>query len=200
MSLEIDYNKQMLEYYPEIIKAIREFRELIATQSVPITDIHNQLTKILINAYISTSDINQVSKWEEFLGIVPLPQGDDSEERWLSDRRETIIARLYTPQKLNHRTINDIVKIFTGGTADTYFKDGTIHVIITPPRDNKQYKFENVEQELRNKIPAHLMFHIERNYNVWSEIKNGNTWADVNSKFVDWGEVMFWTKGATVNR
>jgi hypothetical protein len=190
----IDYNEQMLDYYPEVIRAIREFQELIKTQSLEVEEMHLGLTKILGNAYISTADENTILQWEKLLSITPLSQGDDDLETWLSDRRETIAARLYNPEKLNTQSISDIVQIFTGGTAVSYFRDGTIYVLISPPRNNKKFKFENVEQELLNKIPAHLSFQVERQYYTWLEIKNNySNWSEVKNNLSTWEDVSLWT-------
>ena len=180
MNLTIDYNEQMLNYYPEVIKAIREFQALIKVQSLEVEEMHVELVKLLENAYVGTADVDTITKWERMLGITPLEQGTDSMETWLSDRRETILARLYNVEKLNTKSINDIIKIFTGGTAISYFRDGTITVLIQPPRDNKQYKFENVEGEISKKIPAHLGLSVKRNYATWGEIKEN---------FTDWGAI-----------
>ena len=200
MDLTIDYNERMLNRYPEVIKAIREFQALIKTQSLEVEAMHNELTKILQNAYLSTADESKIAKWEDFLGIVPLDQGDDDLETWLSDRKETILARLYNAEKLNEKSIADIVKIFTGGTATSYFKDGIIHIIILPPKDNKQFKFENVERELSNKIPAHLAFRVSRNYYNWLQMKSSyGTWADLNNNFTNWEEVLYQFNASTAN-
>lgn len=195
MDYEIDYNQQMLNYYPEVIKAVREFQVLVSTQSLQVEEMHEELTKILENAYVTTADENTLDRWEDFLGIVPLEQGSDTLETWLSDRRETILARLYKTPKLNTKSISDIVSIFTGGTATSYFKDGTIYVSILPPKDNKQYKFQNVEQELRKKIPAHLLFQVDRNYYTWLQVKNNYaTWNDVKTSFATWEDVLLNTQ------
>lgn len=195
MDLNINYNEQMLNYYPEVIKAIREFQILIETQSLEVEELHDKLTEILCDAYIDTAGEDRIIQWEKSLGITPLPQNEDTLEHWLEDRRETILARLYNTPKLNTKAISNIVSIFTGGKAESYFKDGTIYVIIFPPKNNKQYKFENVEQELGTKIPAHLNFKVERNYYTWLEIKNNHTtWEDVNNNFSTWEDVLLYVK------
>lgn len=192
MDLTINYNEQMLNYYPEVIKAIREFQYLIETQSLQVEEMHKELTKMLGNAYVSDADENRLSDWENFLGIIPLPQGDDDLETWLSDRRETILARLYNSPNLNTQSISDIVSIFTGGTAESYFENGTIYVLISPPENNKQYKFANVEQELRKKIPAHLGFEVGVNYFTWEEVQRASpTWNDVSDDHDDWNDVLY---------
>lgn len=192
MDLTIDYNEQMLNRYPEVIKSIREFQLLIKTQSLEVEEMHEELTKLLQNAYIETADESKIAQWEELLGITSLEQGTDDFDLWLSDRKETILARLYNAEKLNEKSISDIVKIFTGGTASSYFKDGVIHIIILPPKENKLFKFENVERELANKIPAHLAFTVSRNYYDWLKIKSTyNTWGDLNDSFTNWEEVLY---------
>ena len=191
MDLKIDYNEQMLNYYPEVIKSIREFQRLIETQSMEVEEMHEALTKILENAYVGSADESTIEKWEQTLAITPLPQGEDSMETWLEDRRETILARLYSTPKLNTESIAEIVKIFTGGSAVSHFKDGTIYVLISPPKDNKQYKFSNVEQELRTKIPAHLMFQVDRHYYTWLQTKESNsTWLNVKNNFATWEDIL----------
>lgn len=192
--MDIDYNEQMLNYYPEIIKVLREFQALIKPQSLEIAEMHQELTKILCNAYISSADENTIIKWENMLKITPLDQGEDDIETWLNDRRETIIARLYSVENLNEQSISNIVKIFTGGSAISYFKNGTIYIMISPPENNKQYKFENVEQELRYRIPAHLSINVERNYYSWLQTKsNYSTWGDVKNAFDTWEDVLLKT-------
>lgn len=192
MDYEIDYNEQMLNYYPEVIKAIREFQIMISTQSIQVEEIHKELNAIFMNAYIDTADEATIAKWEKLLGITPLPQGEDSLETWLNDRQESIAAKLYSPEKLNTTSISNIVKIFTGGSVNTYFRDSTIHILINPPNNSKQYKFENVEQALGEKIPAHLKWIVSRNYYTWLQVKdNFNTWGDVESGFTTWEELLF---------
>lgn len=185
--MTIDYNEQMLSCYPEIIKSIREFQSLIKTQSLQVEELHEKLIGLLADSYISTADISTIEKWEHLLGISPLPQGEDSLETWLSDRRATILARLYKTEKLNTKSISDIVQIFTGGTAQSYFKNNTIYVLISPPKGDRQYKFQNVEQELRKKMPAHLAFQVARNYYTWLQANTSySTWGDVKAGVEDW--------------
>ena len=190
--LTINYNEQMLDYYPEVIKAIREFQVLMETESIQIGEMHKKLTQLLEDAYVNTASAERIEMWENLLGIVPLPQGDDSMETWLEDRRETILARLYQSPKLNTKSIAEIVKIFTGGETESYFKDGTIYVFISPPANNKQYKFENVEQELSKKIPAHLKFQVAVNYFTWAEVQQPTTtWGDILNNHTDWSDVLY---------
>lgn len=189
--MKINYNERMLNYYPEVIKAIREFQALISTQALEIEEMHEELAKILANAYISTADEATLSKWEKFLGITPLEQGEDTLETWISDRRETILARLYHTEKMNSKSIADVVKIFTGGETRSYFRDGVIYVLISPPRGAKKYKFENVEQELQKKTPAHLILNVRQNYRTWGQVKDTHTTWNSVMEVPNWQELCY---------
>lgn len=188
----IDYNEQMLNYYPEIIKAIREFRALIETQSLQVQEMHDELNKILANAYVCDADENRISQWEQLLGIVPHPQGENSAKTWLEDRKETILARLYNVQKLNSKAIADVVSIFTNSTAKSYFKDGTIYIEVAPPPTDKTYNLDNIKQELRYKVPAHLSLQVDRAFQTWREVNDSHlNWKQVGVNYNTWNDVLY---------
>ena len=135
------------------------------------------------DAYLSTMSNDRVLQWEQLLGIRPL------EDSTLDDRRDTIIARIRGQGKLNTTLINSIVNSFTGGTAESWIEDGVLYVEITPPPNSKAYRFENVEQELAKKVPAHLGLQVSRNYYEWGGVKkNLSTWQDVRD-FGTWNSV-----------
>ena len=178
------YQKRMNGYYPEVILAIQEFRAIIDAQYPEFENLNAAIESITKNAYLSTMEESRVEQWEKIFGIKPI-EGSSVE-----DRRETIIARIRGQGKLNTALINSIVNAFTGGTANSWVKDNVLYVEITPPPGNKQFKFANVEQELRLKIPAHLGFNVSRNYLEWKEVKdNYNTWGDVKNTFDTWEDV-----------
>ena len=181
----LDYSGRMLSYYPEVIKAIQEFKAITLTEGKEVSDVKTNLDLTLDNAYLTTMHEDRLVQWENILGIRPI------EGSSLEDRRETIIARIRGQGKLNTEMINIIVGTFTGGTAKSWIKDNTLYVEITPPPNNKQYQFANVEQELSKKVPAHLDFKVSRNYYTWEEIANTyTTWGDVQSNFTTWEDVL----------
>ena len=178
------YRERMNGYYPQVIQSILEFQGIIDAEYPEFDLLSESKDSVLNNAYLLNMDESRVEQWEKILLIKPLPNST------LSDRRETIIARIRGQGKLNTQTINSIVNIFTGGTARSWVENSTLYVEITPPPENKQYRFENVEQEIVNKIPAHLNYQISRNYYEWGEVKtNYSTWNDVNNHFSNWVDV-----------
>lgn len=177
---------RMLDYYPKAIQQILEFQALINTEGFEVDFLSDEINVSVNEAYLSTMGEDRIVSWEKLLGII---HGADET---LTDRRDTIIARIRGQGKLNTTLINSIVGAFTGGTAISYIKDSVLYVKITPPPDNKQYKFNNVVQELSKKIPAHLGIAVTRNYATWGEIRdNFADWNAIN-QLTSWEDLMIY--------
>ena len=182
------YQERMLGYYPQVIQAILEFRGIVDAEAPEFEVLAEANWRGIDDAYLTTMSEERVKQWEAILGIQPL------EDSTVEDRRDTIIARIRGQGKLNTDLINTIVKTFTGGTANSWVKDSVLYVEITPPPESKQYKFENIEQELRLKVPAHLGFKISRNYYSWTDVIVAHpTWQDIKNGFDTWEEVLLFT-------
>ena len=168
---------RMLEYYPDVLKRIADFKALVYSEGFEIDFIKSDINLTLTDAYLSTMSEKRISEWESLLG---LPYNSTNT---LDDRRERVIASIRGKGKLNTSLINSIVGSFTnGGTATSYIKDSVLYVKINPPLDNKQYKFPNVEESLQASVPAHLGLVVTRNYATWGEIKdNFASWESISS-------------------
>lgn len=178
------YQERMNNYYPQVIQAIEEFRGIVDSEYPEFEDLAIAKDRVINDAYLLTMSEQRIEQWETILGIQPL---DNSS---VSDRRETIVARIRGQGKLNTTLINSIVNAFTGGTANSWIEDGVLYVEITPPPSNKQFKFANVEQELSKKVPAHLGFNVSRNYLEWGDVRQTYaTWQDVKNEFSTWNDV-----------
>jgi hypothetical protein len=139
------------------------------------------------DAFVTTMGEERITQWERFLGINPLADST------LTDRRDVIVARFRGGYKLNSETINSIVYAFTEGLADCKFENGVINVAISPPPGNKQYRFENVESELKRRVPAHLSISVYRDYSEWRELmENYSSWDAIKSSFNTWGDVQLY--------
>lgn len=182
------YRKRMNDYYPQVIQSILEFKAIIDSEYPEFEELATSNERVISDAYLLTMTEDRIEEWENMLGIKPI-EGSSVE-----DRRDTVIARIRGQGKLNTEMINVIVNTFTGGTANSWIKDSTLYVEITPPPANKQYRFANVEQELAKKVPSHLGFKVSRNYYTWGEIMNNfATWDSINSSFDTWGDVLLFT-------
>ena len=185
---KINYRQRMNSYYPEVVRTIYEFQAIIDGDYPEFEKLAEATERITQDAYLLTMSEERTQQWEKVFQIKPLPQST------LQDRREVIMARIKGQGKLNTALINAIVKTFTGGTAVSWVADSTLYVEITPPKDNKQYLFPNVEQELSRKVPAHLNFKVSRNYYTWGDINdNYDSWQHVLDDLGIWNDVFLFT-------
>ena len=153
------YGQRMINYYPKVVSAIQEYRAIIESEYPEFENLNTSNQFVLDDSTLLYMHEERIEQWEKALGIKPI------EGSSLGDRRDTIIARIRGQGKLNMALISSIVNAFTGGTANSWVADSTLYVVITPPPNNKQFQFANVEQEIGKKIPAHLNYQISRNYN-----------------------------------
>lgn len=179
--------ERMRNYYPEAIRRILDFQAIIASEGFEVDFLKSDIELIVNDAYLSTMSEERVARWEQALGIA------SSSDESLQDRRDTVIARIRGQGKLNTKLINTIVNAFTGGTAESYVKDSVLYVEITPPPENKQYKFDNVVQELSKKVPAHLGISVTRNYATWEEVADNFASWDSIKQLSSWQELLVYT-------
>ena len=186
------YKERMTNYYPQVISAISEFKAIVDAEYPEFELMEAGEESILNDAYLLTMGEDRIKQWEQILGITPLPTAT------LSNRRDTITARIRGQGKLNSALINSIVNAFTGGTANSWVKDSILYVEITPPPGNKSFMFADVEQELAKKVPAHLGFQVSRNYYDWGEIKADHvSWQEVKDSFATWNDVYLFSPFGT---
>lgn len=166
---------RMLDYYPDVIKRIVEFKALMYSEGFEIDFIKSDINLTLNDAYLSTMSESRIAEWENLLGL------NYNVTNTVEDRRDRVVAAIRGKGKLNTQLINTIVGSFTnGGTARSYVKDSVLYVKINPPVGNKQYKYLNVEEALQASVPAHLGLVVSRNYATWGEIKdNFSSWESV---------------------
>lgn len=178
--------ERMKSYWPEAISRILEFQAIAKVEGFEVDFLKNDIELLVNEAYLTTMTEERATAWEKALGIKP------SSDESLQDRRDTIIARIRGQGKLNTALINSIVGAFTGGTAESYIKDSVLYVKITPPPENKQYKFTNVVQELSKKTPAHLGISVTRNYATWEEVTQNYTDWNTIKQLESWTDLMIW--------
>ena len=188
------YKERMNSYYPKVVQSIKDFKAIVDAEYLEFEDLSRGVTNITNDAYLSSMTENRIREWEAILGIKPI------ENSSVSDRRETVMARIRGQGKLNTALINSIVNAFTGGTAQSWVENSVLYVEITPPPKSKQFQFDNVKQELQKKVPAHLGFQISRNYFTWGEINTSfETWGDMYNALPIWEDVYLYVPFTSTN-
>lgn len=178
---------RMIGYYPACIRTLLEYEALIHAMGFEIDFLRSDLYVILDDMFTHSMTLERVKQWEEALELIPLPTAT------YADRRDAVIARIRGGYKLNTASIEEIVKTFTGGEAESYIENGCLYVKILPPENNRTFIFDSVEKEIARRIPAHLDYEVTLDYATWGEIKdNFTSWQDVYDSFNSWEDVMLY--------
>lgn len=180
------YQERMMGYYPQAIQSILEFQAIINSEYPEIEDVSGGRERIISDAYLLTMSDERIKQWENALGIHAL------EGTSIEDRRNTIIARIRGQGKLNTALIKTIVKTFTGADCNTWIEDSTLYVRLLPPKDNKDYFIDNIIQEIKIKLPAHLGCEVTQAWQYWRNINSNYTdWDAVRTIYSNWEGVLF---------
>lgn len=146
---------KIINYYPEFLANIREYKQLGATEDAELTKLWEILDKIRSELYINTAENVGLERWESILGIVNT--SDD-----VAFRRFRIFSRLNSTNLTLNQRLSDIV-----GTdnykIDYYFKEYRLKVSLT--LDTKEYEKE-VKRMLDEVVPANLLIDFGLLYNT----------------------------------
>lgn len=146
---------KIINYYPEFLANIREYKQLGATEDTELTKLWEILDKIRNELYINTAENVGLERWESILGIVNT--SDD-----VAFRRFRILSRLNSTSL----TLNQRLSAIVGADnykADYYFKEYRLKVSLT--LDTKEYEKE-VRRMLDEVVPANLLIDFGLLYNT----------------------------------
>lgn len=96
----------LIDYYPPVVKRIREIEEICEAEQPEFDTADKETDRLLLNMFITTSDIYGITRMEEELGIVPVP-GRSPEER-----RMMILLRS-TKKSLSLRDIRNMIQNYS---------------------------------------------------------------------------------------
>ena len=175
---------RMYNYYPEVIKVLKEYQALINALGFEIDFLKCRFTCAFNDAFLMTMGEDRIIEWENALAIIP------NDLSTLADRRAVIMARLQGGFKLNTESINTISKTLTGNSAESYFENSSIYVTIITSEGDRTLLFPAVEEELKRRIPAHIGLNVTRYYTSWGEIKdNIESWQSLKNRYGTWDDV-----------
>lgn len=177
----MDYKQRMTEYYPQVIRDIRDMQAIIRAEYPEFQMIANEEPWLLSEAYWLTMNEDRIEQWEKLLGISTLSW------RTVEERRAILIDKLRGNSKLNTASIEETVETLTGGTAECSFSDSTIHVEITPPANDGTDMFPEVDKALADRVPAHIRLDVTRKLSTWEHLMTlEDTWGDVKNNYSSW--------------
>lgn len=179
---EIPLTVNLLEYLPEFLRDIREFKVILNTESIQYSQLMYSINKNLNNNFLDTMTIEVIERLEKFLGVIG--------EGTLEQRRNYLRALFKKGEKLNEASIRTIIKTITGSEAIIKFYtgseieapfqgQGTLSIRVLSPDSSINYRFEDVARTILPLIPAHIKLELIKYFATWADIKNSYTNWDV---------------------
>lgn len=96
----------LIDYCPPVVKRIQEIKEICRAEQPEFDAADKETERLLLNMFITTSDVYGMARMEEELGIVPVP-GQSLEER-----RVMILVRA-AKKSLSLRDIRNMIQNYS---------------------------------------------------------------------------------------
>lgn len=187
---EIPLTVNLLDYLPEFLRDIREFKVILNTESIQYSQLMYSINKNLNNNFLDTMTIEVIERLEKFLGVIG--------EGTLEQRRNYLRALFKKGEKLNEASIRTIIKTITGSEAIIKFYtgseieapfqgQGTLSIRVLSPDTSVNYRFEDVARTIVPLMPAHIKLELIKYFATWADIRNSySSWETLKKGAENW--------------
>ena len=146
-----NYSTDLMEYYPQHIRNMREMRILSEEADEKIDDIWDAVSEAERNSFIESADEYGIGKYEELLGIIPL------ESDGLEMRRERIRAYWLATIPFTYNTMVTRLGILVGSGNFTVYMDYGKYELALRLKYGAQDKVTLVLDFLKRILPANIL-------------------------------------------
>lgn len=176
--------RRLIDLYPRWYRASAEFTAWQDALDVQTDAAYDTLEDLLNQVFVSTATWG-LNLWEKQLGIITdISKGD-------AERREIILSKLRTrPANLTVERLTQMIAAFGdwGVEIDEQYADYTIQIKFTGKFGVPAY-MDNVDQAVRQALPAHLDYVYAYTYPVWNDIDAmAMTWIALDEKALTWDD------------
>lgn len=177
---------------PDFIAEIDKFKLLYDTENISFDGLYESIEKVKSDVFISTASSEAIERIETFINIKG--QGN------LEQRKSYLKSLLQKSNKLNEKSIKDVVNAITGSDCIVMFftsdesnnpepGNSILRVQVLSPDNNKDYRYDDIDRALRPLVPSHIKLIVVKFFATWNDIKeNYNDWNSMLS-MKDWGAV-----------
>jgi hypothetical protein len=158
--------KSIQEYWPSILKEIREFVELSKAENPELKKVWEETNQLMDDQFISTATEKGIARREKMLGIVPF--ADDT----LESRRFRIQARWNETLPYTYQALVDKLNFLCGESGYIiHLETKDYHLLIKLELKNKR-NFDDVVSLVRRMAPVNLVITVELRYNQYNQLRN----------------------------
>lgn len=148
-----------LNYYPEYLQNIAEFKELSRVVDKEIEKLQEAINNALKDRFIRELTIYGILRWESILKITP--KGTET----LDDRRFRIAARLFDELPYTMIVLKEKLSLLCGKDGYKVNLEQTKYKITIKVELTAKHQVEEIRKVLAKMIPANMLQYVELIYN-----------------------------------
>ena len=155
----IDRDIRLIDYFPQVIKQIREIQTICAIEDEEVTNAFNEIESVLNNQFVSTGNLYSVEKWEKFLKLTPSPNAT------LEQRKTAILSRLFARNVYTYEVLKEMIEALISDRCEIKLIPSEYKLTILIPLNYKKVK-PQVESLARDVTPANIYIEIDFMWNT----------------------------------
>lgn len=154
------YNRNLIDYLPEFLKNIREYKAILTDAVQPeMVELYGAIDNAMNDQFIMDATENGVSRWERMLKIVP------KATQTLDDRRFAILARMGEQLPYTMTSLKQRLEALCGKDGYSVELDANNYTLTVRIALSAQENFKEVSEMLERIVPANLVIDASLLYN-----------------------------------
>jgi Uncharacterised protein conserved in bacteria (DUF2313) len=182
--------RDMFDYMPREYEDLRESRAIIKTEAVEFETLNDKIADVLAQFFVDTATWG-LAYWERICGI------PTDESKPIDQRRSVIKSKLRGIGTVTVDLIKNVAEAYSYGEVDVTEDYANYTVIVTFVGERGvPANLTDIENALREIIPAHLAINYKFTYLRWSELDSyGWTWDALDAQMLSWDEFEIYGQG-----
>lgn len=152
-------DRQLLDYFPQILKEFREVQAIAGTEQPEAEQMWDALQAVLNDQFVLDATENGVRRWEGILKIIPKATAS------LYDRRFLILARLSEELPYSLRMLMRQMESLCGKTGYTIQRKNKEYTLVVRIALTARSNYDDVNNMLQRMIPANMIIDLSLLYN-----------------------------------
>lgn len=157
--------KSLLGYLPGVLREVREYEALAASEDPELSALHDCLDGALNDQFVLAATLNGVQRWEKILQVSP------KATYTLAERRFTILARLAEQLPFSVRMLHFMLGELCGATGYTVELDPTAYHLTVKVDLAARSSLDDVTLLLGRVCPCNMVVEVQIRHFEQAECK-----------------------------
>lgn len=153
-------------YLPNIIREVKEFKEIINTENPEINLLWKNVQKVFDDQFVETATENGVKRWEKILKITP------KASHTLADRKFVILTRLNEQLPYTTRILQQLLEQLCGQDGYVLSINHDLYELKILVELKSKNMVEAIGDLTKKVVPANMDISIKIRYNQYYKLKN----------------------------